>query len=157
MARSRLWDEEEGWTLIEITVVFLIISILIAIAIPTFLGIRKRAHDTAAKQNAVLAVKTGLGIGEGEMFQGVTTAELNSSEPSLTFVDGDTPSTGFSVVSQVVPDAGAGNSIFVAAVRSTSGTCFMIRHQAAGSDFAKDDLPTCEAADYGVMTFEASW
>lgn len=44
-------DDERGFTLIELMVVVLIIAILIAIAIPTFLGLRQRAQDRAAQSN----------------------------------------------------------------------------------------------------------
>src|SRR5436305_9924936 len=43
--------DEEGFTLIELMVVVLIIAILIAIAIPTFLGARTRAQDRQAQSN----------------------------------------------------------------------------------------------------------
>jgi type IV pilus assembly protein PilA len=42
---------ERGFTLIELMVVVLIIAILIAIAIPTFLGARRRAQDKQAQSN----------------------------------------------------------------------------------------------------------
>jgi len=47
---------DRGFTLIELMVVVLVIAILLAIAIPTFLGARSRSQDTAAKSAARIAL-----------------------------------------------------------------------------------------------------
>jgi type IV pilus assembly protein PilA len=84
----------KGFTLIELLVVIIIIAILAAIAIPTFLGQRQKAQDASAKslvRNAMTAIESAyvdLRTFVPTGADGMTPDALRAIEPSITFVVG---------------------------------------------------------------------
>lgn len=54
--RQRLARDEGGFTLIELLVVLIIIAVLLAIAVPSYLGFKDRAENRAAGANVRSAI-----------------------------------------------------------------------------------------------------
>jgi type IV pilus assembly protein PilA len=79
-------DDEQGFTLIELMVVVLIIAILLAIAIPTFLGARNSANARAAQSN----LRNGLTAEQTYYTNNQAfgnTAGVSTIEPNLQWTD----------------------------------------------------------------------
>lgn len=142
MPRRRL-AADEGFTLVELLVVIVIIGILGAAALGAFLHQRTKAEDSNAKVSATTAAKA-LAVWHTEhgTYDGADAAGLGRVEPSL-----DTARN------LVVTPAGDTFTVSVdSAAGADGGGTFSIQHRDDG-----DDQRACTHAGKGACAADGTW
>jgi type IV pilus assembly protein PilA len=126
--RDHCHQRDDGFTLVEVLVVCLIVALLAAIALPTFLGQQHKAQDADAKSNA------------RNLVSHVEACEAASEDYSLCDTAAELGSTGLPLVDgapvadATVGVASASRTDFTVTARSRhNSNTFSIRRTAGGA------------------------
>jgi type IV pilus assembly protein PilA len=150
---------EAGFTLIELMVVVLVIAILLAIAIPTFLGAKTNAMRRAAQSDIrnVFTVQMVHYSDSGQFTD--DPGALSMQDEAFSYSDTlPVPIAPRSVFVEVQTDSRPNDTVYIAC-RTPQNECFWLRKvgNQSAPRFAQDDCtPDLAAPELGLV-FTDSW
>ncbi len=149
-------DREAGFTLIEVMVVVMIIGILLAIGVPTFMGARTRAQERAAQSSLRIAQTSAMVVyTDSGDFGDATVNALRATEPGFTWLSSNSASTDDKRISIASNRAG---TEWAAAAMSDSGTCYYIRVRESGSTlYGQSSRSSCTGQSALTRARGAEW
>jgi prepilin-type N-terminal cleavage/methylation domain-containing protein len=135
----------EGYTLVELVVVVVVIGVLMAILAPTLLGARDRADARASEalvHDALLAAKST----DQDGYAAVTLTDLARTEPAVRFVDGSTVASADRHEVSVAVGTTAGQDYVVLVSRSHGGQCYAVAdHERSPVGYQRTGGSACDA------------
>ncbi|HEX9713796.1 MAG TPA: type II secretion system protein [Actinomycetota bacterium] len=143
--RRRPCRSEEGFTLIELMVVVLILAVLMAVAMPSFLSARNRAQDRAAQTLVRTALSAEIVFyGGSQRFSEDATpgGELASIEPDLAWGTVDASAKGVAAAL----DAGNDQAVTLRS-QSRTGTTYCIGRIESGPNAGTYYNTACDGTD----------
>jgi type IV pilus assembly protein PilA len=122
-------DREDGFSMIELAVVILIIGILISLAIPSFLLVRKSTQNRQAQttlRKFLISAIAEAASDEGSYLTASATA-VSTNEPGSRGIPGNQPS-----LDQFTVSVNNQDMLWSAATLSRTGECFYIKDTKSG-------------------------
>lgn len=152
------WKQNEGFSMVEIAFVMLLIAGMMAITIPAWAGTRDRGSDAEARTTVGNALRVARGevVAPGGQHPGTdeAIARLSPAEPLYLWVDETVPAEGPDEVSVLsIPDGNGNNHDLLMVTRSESGRCFAVRDNVQqGTSYTSWIAPQCTAGGAAAQT-----